>query len=70
MKLPRRSFLHLAAGAAALPVAARIASADTYPSRRGYRQMGQGGQVLGRDAGVILWSQFQHSKASRCDNRA
>ena len=33
MKLPRRNFLHLAAGAAALPVVARIAKADTYPSR-------------------------------------
>ena len=33
MKLPRRNFLHLAAGAAALPAVSRIASADTYPSR-------------------------------------
>jgi tripartite-type tricarboxylate transporter receptor subunit TctC len=33
MKLPRRQFLHLAAGAAALPVVSRIASAQTYPSR-------------------------------------
>ena len=33
MKLPRRSFLHLAAGAAALPAASRIAGAQTYPSR-------------------------------------
>src|SRR5271169_838310 len=33
MKLPRRRFLHLAAGAAALPGVSRIASADTYPSR-------------------------------------
>jgi tripartite-type tricarboxylate transporter receptor subunit TctC len=33
VKLPRRTFLHLAAGAAALPAASRIASADTYPSR-------------------------------------
>jgi tripartite-type tricarboxylate transporter receptor subunit TctC len=33
MKLPRRQFLHLAAGAAALPATSRIASADTYPSR-------------------------------------
>jgi tripartite-type tricarboxylate transporter receptor subunit TctC len=32
MKLPRRQFLHLAAGAAALPVA-HIARAQTYPSR-------------------------------------
>jgi tripartite-type tricarboxylate transporter receptor subunit TctC len=33
MKLPRRRFLHLAAGAAALPVVSRIARAQTYPSR-------------------------------------
>jgi tripartite-type tricarboxylate transporter receptor subunit TctC len=33
MKLPRRVFLHLAAGAAALPVPQRIAFAQAYPSR-------------------------------------
>jgi tripartite-type tricarboxylate transporter receptor subunit TctC len=33
MKLPRRTFLQLAAGAAALPVVSRIARAQTYPSR-------------------------------------
>jgi tripartite-type tricarboxylate transporter receptor subunit TctC len=34
MKLPhRRQFLHLAAGAAALPVMPRIASAQGYPTR-------------------------------------
>jgi tripartite-type tricarboxylate transporter receptor subunit TctC len=33
MKLPRRNFLHLAAGAAALPAASRIARAQAYPSR-------------------------------------
>src|SRR5215831_16913662 len=33
MKLPRRNFLHLAAGAAALPAVSRIASALDYPSR-------------------------------------
>ena len=33
MKLPRRNFLHLAAGAAALPAVSRIASAQSYPSR-------------------------------------
>ena len=31
--VPRRRFLHLAAGFAALPAAARIAAAQTYPSR-------------------------------------
>jgi tripartite-type tricarboxylate transporter receptor subunit TctC len=33
MKLPRRRFLHLAAGAAALPAMSGIAGAQTYPSR-------------------------------------
>jgi tripartite-type tricarboxylate transporter receptor subunit TctC len=33
MKLPRRQFLHLAAGAAALPAMSRIAWAQAYPSR-------------------------------------
>src|SRR5260370_8528502 len=34
MKLPRRRFLHLAAGAAALPAAWRFAWAQSYPTRR------------------------------------
>ena len=34
MKLPRRSFLHLAAGVAAMPAAARMARAQAYPSRQ------------------------------------
>ena len=33
MKLPRRSFLHLAASAAALPTVSRIAWAQAYPAR-------------------------------------
>src|SRR5712692_157558 len=33
MKLPRRQFLHLAAGAAALPAVSRIAWAQAYPTR-------------------------------------
>jgi tripartite-type tricarboxylate transporter receptor subunit TctC len=33
MKLPRRNFLHLAAGAAALPTVSRFAFAQAYPSR-------------------------------------
>jgi len=33
MKLPRRRFLHLAAGAVALPAGSRIASAQAYPTR-------------------------------------
>jgi tripartite-type tricarboxylate transporter receptor subunit TctC len=34
MKLPRRKFLQLSAGAVALPAAARIASAQIYPARQ------------------------------------
>ena len=33
MKLPRRQFLHLAAGTAALPAVSRVARAQAYPSR-------------------------------------
>ena len=33
MKLPRRQFLNLAAGAAALPAVSRMAAAQTYPTR-------------------------------------
>jgi tripartite-type tricarboxylate transporter receptor subunit TctC len=33
MKLPRRQFLHLAAGAAALPTISRVARAQAYPTR-------------------------------------
>src|SRR5262245_23481039 len=33
MRLPRRTFLHLATGAAALPVVSRIAWAQAYPTR-------------------------------------
>jgi putative ABC transport system substrate-binding protein len=33
MKLPRREFLHLTVGAAALPAVSRIAQAQGYPTR-------------------------------------
>ncbi|HEY6703635.1 MAG TPA: tripartite tricarboxylate transporter substrate-binding protein, partial [Xanthobacteraceae bacterium] len=33
MKLPRRKFLHLAAGAVALPLVSRVAWAQAYPTR-------------------------------------
>ena len=33
MRLPRRRFLHLVAGAAALPAVSRMAKAQAYPSR-------------------------------------
>ena len=46
MKPPRRKFLHLAAGAAALPAVSRIARAQTYPThglgcRRGTGRQGR-----------------------------
>ena len=43
MKLPRRGFLHLAAGAAALPAASRIARAQPYPARPVRIVVGSGG---------------------------
>jgi len=33
MKLPRRNFLHLAAGAVAMPAVSRVAGAQSYPTR-------------------------------------
>jgi hypothetical protein len=33
MELPRRKFLHLAAGAAALPTLSRVVRAQAYPTR-------------------------------------
>ncbi len=42
MTLPRRRFLHLAAGAVALPATARVARADTYPSRPVHLAVGFG----------------------------
>ena len=33
MKLPRRQFLHLASGAAALPAVSRFAWAQSYPTK-------------------------------------
>jgi tripartite-type tricarboxylate transporter receptor subunit TctC len=49
---PRRQFLHLAAGAAALPAVSRIARAETYPSRPITMIVpfapGAGADVLGR----------------------
>ena len=53
MKLPRRQFLHLAAGAAAFPALSRNASAQTYPARPvrlivGYPAGGSASDIVAR----------------------
>jgi tripartite-type tricarboxylate transporter receptor subunit TctC len=61
MKLARRKFLHLAAGAATLPALSRVARAQTYPSRPSWScpsRRGGASDVIGR----IL---AQRMKASR-----
>ena len=57
MKLPRRTFLHLAAGAAALPEVLRIAWAQAYPTRPGRVVVGQAAGS-GSDAVARLIGQF------------
>jgi tripartite-type tricarboxylate transporter receptor subunit TctC len=58
MKLPRRQFLHLMAGAAALPAVPRLAWAQTYPTRPVRLIVGwpPGGaaDVVGRLVGQLL----------------
>ena len=58
MKLPRRNFLHLAAGAAALPAASRFAWAQAYPTRPGRLIEGFGaggaGDIVARLIGQSL----------------
>jgi tripartite-type tricarboxylate transporter receptor subunit TctC len=58
MQFPRRRFLQLAASASALPALARVASAQTYPSRPVFLLVGYapGGvnDIVGRLTGQIL----------------
>src|SRR5579862_3379832 len=62
MKLPRRNFLHLAAGAAALPAVPRVAWAETYPSRPVHMIVGfppgSAPDIIGRLAGQWLSEQL------------
>src|SRR5262249_12965603 len=58
MKLPRQNFLHLAAGAAALPAVSRFACAQAYPARPvrlivGF-PAGGASDVVGRLTGQLL----------------
>src|SRR5262245_13068567 len=64
MKLPRRKFLHLAAGAAALPAVSRLARAQAYPARPvrvivGFPP-GGGSDILAR-----LWGQWLTERLGR-----
>src|SRR5262245_59874370 len=58
MKLPRRNFLHLAAGAAALPAVSRFAWAQAYPTRPvrfvAAFDAGGGSEILSRLIGQAL----------------
>jgi tripartite-type tricarboxylate transporter receptor subunit TctC len=65
MKLPRRQFLHLAAGAAAFPTILRTANADAYPSRPvryivGYAP-GGGSDIVARLMGQWLSDRTGHA---------
>jgi tripartite-type tricarboxylate transporter receptor subunit TctC len=54
MKLPRRNFLHLVGGAAALPAVSRIAKAQAYPSQQVVIVVGfPAGSGIDRDAHIV-----------------
>jgi tripartite-type tricarboxylate transporter receptor subunit TctC len=62
MKLPRRTFLHLAAGAAALPATSRFAWAQAYPTRPVRIIVpfpaGQATDTIARIMGQSLWERL------------
>ena len=71
MKLPRRQFLHLAAGTALLPAAARLARAQSYPTRPLHIVVGFGaGTGLDLYARIIgQWLSERLGQAVIIDNR-
>src|SRR5262249_6413252 len=62
MKLPRRAFLRLAAGAAALPAMSRVATAQAYPTRPVRLVVGFAARsttdILARLMGQWLWERL------------
>jgi tripartite-type tricarboxylate transporter receptor subunit TctC len=62
MKLPRRKFLHLAAGAAALPATSHVATAQAYPTRPVRiivaQAAGSGSDTVARLIGQFLSERF------------
>jgi tripartite-type tricarboxylate transporter receptor subunit TctC len=69
MKLPRRKFLHLTAGAATLPAVSRIAWAQTYPTRPVRIVVGFGSgsafDILARLIGQWLSERLDHGSHRR-----
>jgi tripartite-type tricarboxylate transporter receptor subunit TctC len=63
-QFPRRQFLHLAAGAAALPAASRIARAQSYPTRP-VRLIVPGAAGAGPDITARLMGQWLSDKLGR-----